>query len=115
MKKTLSLIAVLLFLTVAEASGGESANLLIGKWKLASGATGCNTSMTYTDKAVTQVAWNGTQSTIAVTFVTGDSTKFPATVYVLTDAGIEYHVTYIFSSKDKVTIDTAAMCTYDRL
>lgn len=114
MKKTMSVIAFL-FLAVAGASAGEHVNLLLGKWKLASGATGCNTSMTYAEKSVTQVAWNGTPSTIAVTYVTGDSTKFPATVYVLTDAGIEYHVTYIFSSKDKVTIDTGAMCTYDRV
>jgi hypothetical protein len=114
MMKTVSVIAFL-FLAVAEASAGEHANLLIGKWKLASGATGCNTSMTYTEKSVTQVAWNGTPSTIAVTYVTGDSSKFPATVYVMTNAGIDYHVTYIFSSKDKVMVDTGAMCTYDRL
>src|ERR1039458_3816436 len=114
MKKIVSVIAVL-FLAAAEACGGQPANLLIGKWKLTSGPTGCNTSMTYAAKSVTQVAWDGKSSTIAVTYVAGDSTKFPATVYVMSDAGIEYHVTYIFSSKDKMTIDTAAMCTYARV
>lgn len=114
MKKIASLLAVL-FLAVTGACGGQPANLLIGQWKLTSGATGCNTSMNYAAKSVTQVAWNGASSTIAVTYVAGDPTKFPATVYVMTDAGIDYHVTYIFSSKDKVTIDTAAMCTYARV
>ena len=114
MKKIASVTAVL-FLAFAEACGGQSANLLIGKWKLTSGATGCNTSMNYAAKSVTQVDWQGNTSTIAVTYVTGDSTKFPATVYVMTDAGIDFHVTYIFSSKDKVMIDTGAMCTYARV
>jgi hypothetical protein len=114
MKKIVGVISVL-FLAVAEACSGQPANLLIGKWKLSSGATGCNTSMNYAAKSVTQVSWDGKSSTIAVTYVTGDSTKFPATVYVMTDAGINFHVTYIFASKDKVTIDTGAMCTYDRV
>ena len=114
MKKIVSVIAVL-FLAGAEACGGQPANLLIGKWKLSSGPTGCNTAMTYAAKSVTQVSWDGKSSTIAVTYVAGDPTKFPATVYVMTDAGIEFHVTYIFSSKDKMTIDTAAMCAYDRV
>jgi hypothetical protein len=114
MKKSVSVLAVL-FLAVAEACGGPPANLLIGKWKLTSGATGCNTSMNYAPKSVTQTSWDGKSSTIAVTYVSGDPTKFPATVYVLTDAGIDFHVTYIFPSKDKVTIDTAAMCTYQRV
>ena len=56
MKKIVSVIAVLL-LAVAEACGGPPANLLIGKWKLTSGATGCNTSMTYAPKSVTQTSW----------------------------------------------------------
>jgi hypothetical protein len=56
--------------------------------------------MNYAAKSVTQVSWDGKPSTIAVTYVTGDSTKFPATVYVMTDAGIDFHVTYIFASKD---------------
>ena len=114
MKKIVSVIAVLL-IAVTEACGGQPANLLIGKWKLSSGATGCNTAMTYAAKSVTQVAWDGTPSTVAVTYVAGDPTKFPATVYVMTDAGIDFHVTYIFSSKDKMTIDTAAMCAYERV
>jgi hypothetical protein len=113
MKKLVSVAAVLLF--AAEACGGQPSNLLIGKWKLTSGATGCNTAMTYAAKSVTQMSWDGKPSTIAVTYVAGDPTKFPATVYVMTDAGIDFHVTYIFPSKDKVTIDTAAMCTYERV
>src|ERR1039458_10311854 len=114
MKKIVCVSAVL-FLAIAEACGGQPANLLIGKWKLTSGATGCNTSMNYAAKSVTQVDWQGNPLTLSVTFVRGDSTKFPATVYVMTDAGIAYHVTYIFASKDKVTIDTAAMCLYARV
>ena len=114
MKKIVSVLAVL-FLAAAEACGGQPANLLIGKWKLSSGPTGCNTATTFAAKSVMQVSWDGKSSTIAVTYVAGDPTKFPATVYVMTDAGIEYHVTYIFASKDKVTIDTAAMCTYARV
>jgi hypothetical protein len=114
MKKIVSVLAVL-FLAVTGACAGQPANLLIGKWKLSSGATGCNTAMTYAAKSVTQVAWDGTPSTVAVTYVAGDPTKFPATVYVMTDAGVAYHTTYLFSSKDKMTIDTAAMCAYGRV
>jgi hypothetical protein len=114
MKKLVNGMAIAMFL-VTSACGGQSSNLLLGKWKLTSGATGCNTSMTYAAKSVTQMSWDGKPSTVAVTYVAGDPTKFPATVYVMTDAGIDFHVTYIFPSKDKVTIDTAAMCTYARV
>ena len=106
-------VSAFLFLAVAEACGGP-ANLLIGNWKLVSGATGCSTSMNYTAKSLTQVDWQGQTSTIAVTYVAGDATKFPTTVYVITDAGMAYHTTWIFSSKDKVQLDAYTMCTYQR-
>ena len=114
MKKFASALAVL-FLVVTGACGGQPANLLIGKWKLTSGATGCATSMNYSAKSLTQVDWQGQSSTIAVTYVAGDATKFPTTVYVITDAGMTYHTTYIFSSKDKVQLDAYTMCTYQRV
>jgi len=113
MKKIVWVIAVLL-LGVTGACDSQPTNLLIGKWKLSAGPTGCTASMTYSAKSVTQVAWDGKSSTVAVTYVTGDSTKFPATVYVMTDAGIEWHTTYIFSTKDKMILDTAGQCAYDR-
>ena len=113
MKKIVCVIAVLL-VGVAEACGGQPTNLLLGKWKMTSGETGCNTAMTFAAKSATQTSWDAKTSTIPVTYVAGDPTKFPATVYVMTDAGIEYHVTYIFSTKDKMIIDTAGMCAYDR-
>lgn len=113
MKRIVCVIAVLL-VGVSEACGGQPTNLLLGKWKMTSGATGCNAAMTFAAKSVTQTSWDAKTSTTAVTYVTGDATKFPATVYVLTDAGIEYHVTYIFSTKDKMIMDTAGNCAYDR-
>ncbi|HWG19489.1 MAG TPA: hypothetical protein VG225_03095 [Terracidiphilus sp.] len=114
MKKLVSTMAIVMFM-LATACKGEPTNLLIGKWKLTTGAQGCNTAMTFAAKTVTQISWDGKTSTIAVTYVTGEATKFPAVVYVMTDAGITYHVTYIFSSKDKVMIDSGAMCTYERV
>jgi hypothetical protein len=53
-------------------------------------------------------------NTIPVTYVTGNSNTFPTVVYVLTDAGITYHTTYNFPSKDKMILDTAAQCPYVR-
>ena len=114
MKKIAKLLAVL-SLTVAGACNQQPSNLLIGKWKLVSGATGCATSMSYTAKQLTQVDFQGQSSTIDVTYVTGDSTKFPATVFVITDAGMTYHTTWNFSSKDQVQLDAYTMCTYQRV
>jgi hypothetical protein len=56
----------------------------------------------------------GQPETIPITYVTGAATTFPATVYVMTDAGVAFHVTYIFSSKDQMTLDNALQCAYDR-
>ena len=120
MKKIASVLAVL-FLAVTEACGGQPANLLIGTWKLdRSGAAPsqfCAEPLTYTSKTATtpDLAGSPHSTTIPVTYVLGQTKGFPNVVWVMTDAGIEFHVTYIFSSKDKMVLQTAEMCAYVRV
>jgi hypothetical protein len=117
MKKLLSVVAVVLF-AATEACGGQPSNLLIGTWKLdRSGAAPsqyCGEPLVFAAKTLTQPDIQGKSSTIAVTYVTGDTKTFPTVVYVMTDAGIAWHVTYRFLSKDQMILDSAAQCAYVR-
>ena len=123
MKKLASVTAILLFSAIAACGGGGSdpANPLIGKWKLyaAAGTTSspyCLASFEYAAKTYTKPDGSGKFVTIPVTYVTNGAkvVTFPATVYVMSDAGILAHTTYIFSTKDKMLLDTALQCTYMR-
>jgi hypothetical protein len=118
MKKLVSVMAVVL-LGVAEACGGQPSNLLIGTWKLDRSGVApsayCQEPISFAEKTRTMPPGvQGGQNTIPVTYVTGDVKTFPTVVYVMTDAGIEYHTTYRFLSKDKIILDTALQCAYVR-
>jgi hypothetical protein len=117
MKKLVSVLAVVL-LGVAEACGGQPSNLLIGTWKLdRSGAvqsSNCQEPFTFAEKSRTMPDVNGVMNTVPVTYVAGDPTKFPAVVWMITDAGAANHTTYMFSSKNKMVLQTPDMCAYVR-
>jgi hypothetical protein len=119
-KKIISIAAVLLFSAITACGGGaDPKNLLLGKWKLFPDAVHdkfCGATMEFTAKTYTGPDANGKLYTIPVTYVTGDpkTITFPATVYVLTDAGIDFHTTYLFSTKDKMMLNTGLMCSYTR-
>jgi hypothetical protein len=116
MKKIARLLAVLcLTVTGACNQQSSSSNLLIGKWKLVSGATGCDATMNFTEKQGTFVDSQGQSRSMALRYVAANQDKFPATVYVITDAGMTYHTTWIFSAKDTVQLDAYTMCTYQRV
>src|ERR1035441_654083 len=120
MKKIASVIAVLL-IAAAEACGGQPANLLIGTWKLdRSGAAPsqyCAEPLTYTSKTATTPDYAGSphSTTIPVTYVLGQTKGFPNVVWWRTDAGVANQRTFIFSSKDKMVLQAAAMCAYVRV
>jgi len=114
MKRLATILTILLF-TVPTAFGA-STNLLLGKWKLDSATKQspyCENSFEFTPKALIRTTPGKTGST-PVTYVTGDAKTFPTVVYVMTDAGIAYHTTYRFLSKDKMILDTALQCVYLR-
>jgi len=117
MKKFVSSFVFLLFM-LATACKAAPSNLLIGTWKVdRSGVApnpGCPEPLTFGEKSRTEPDANGQSNTIPVTYVAGESTKFPTVVYVMTDAGIEFHTTFRFLSKDKMIMDTAAQCPYVR-
>jgi hypothetical protein len=133
--KIIAGITVLLF--TGAMAGGASSNLLLGTWKLsptpgaAAASASCPLQMEFTAKAsvahsmkfggtYTGTDAKGKNPTIPVNYVTGRNdnqgppTTFPTVVYVMTDAGITYHVTYRFLSKDKMILDTAQQCPYTR-
>jgi hypothetical protein len=123
MKKIASVTVVLMFTAIAACGGAGSdpSNPLIGKWKLyaAAGTTSspyCLATFEFAAKTYTKPIADGKTSTIPVTYVTSGAkvVTFPATVYVMSDAGILAHTTYLFSSKDKMLLDTALQCTYMR-
>jgi hypothetical protein len=123
MKKLVSAMAIVLF-CVATACGGsgsfDPSNVLLGKWKLVPDAVhipSCLATMEFTAKTYTGTETNGKTISMPVTYVTGGSKTptFPTTVYVLTDAGINAHTTYNFASRDKMILNTAAMCSYSRM
>ncbi len=124
MKKLMSIAVILAFSAIAACGGagaGDPANPLIGKWKLyaAAGITYspyCVPNFEYAAKTFTKPDANGKLSTIPVTYITNGAkvVTFPATVYVLTDAGALFHTTFLFPSKDRMVLDTALQCTYVR-
>jgi len=124
-KKLVSITVVLLFsvITGCGGSGGggsfDPSNVLLGKWKLTPDAIHspyCLATMEFAAKTYTAPDPQGKMSTIPVTYVTGGpkTLTFPTTVYVLTDAGITFHTTYNFSTKDQMMLNTGAMCSYTR-
>jgi hypothetical protein len=116
-KKFASVVAVLL-IAVTQACSGQPSNLLIGTWKLdRSGAAPspyCQEPMSYAEKTQTTQSVNGQPNIIPVTYVAGDPKTFPTVVYVMTDAGVAFHTTFRFLSKDKMILDTALQCAYVR-
>jgi len=117
MKKYASTFVILVCLAAAACKAAPS-NLLIATWRVdRSGVApnpGCPEPLTFGEKTRTEPDVNGTSNTIPVTYVAGESTTFPTVVYVMTDAGIEFHTTFRFLSKDKMIMDTAAQCPYVR-
>jgi hypothetical protein len=120
-KKLVCITAILLFSVTAACGGAgvDPKNILLGKWKLFPDTVHsklCGATMEFTAKTYTGLDANGKPYTIPVTYVTGDpkTITFPATVYVLTDAGIDFHTTYLFSTINKMMLNTGAMCSYTR-
>jgi hypothetical protein len=117
MKKFASAFVILLCLAAAACKAAPS-NLLIATWRVdRSGVApnpGCPEPLTFGEKTRTESDVNGQSNTIPVTYVAGESTTFPTVVYVMTDAGVEFHTTFRFLSKDKMIMDTAAQCPYVR-
>jgi len=113
------MIIGLLSVTVACGGAADPKNLLLGKWKLFPDTVHsklCSATMEFTAKTYTGFDTLGKPYTVQITYVTGDPKKitFPATVYVLTDAGVSAHTTYLFSSVDKMMLNTGMMCSYSR-
>jgi hypothetical protein len=114
---------VILIVSALAGCGGGSfdpSNVLLGKWKLVPDAIhipSCLATMEFAAKTYTGTGVNGKTVSMPVTYVTGNpkTLTFPTTVYVLTDAGIEFHTTYNFSGKDNMILNTAAMCSYSRM
>ena len=116
MKKLVS-ITVILLCAVAVACSGQPPNPLLGKWKiiarsgdLARYDTYCPTSMVFTNTTQT-MTYAGKPATENVTYNAVQTAVYPTTVYVIGNAG---HTTYNFSSKDRMVLDTAAGCSYQR-
>jgi hypothetical protein len=117
MKKFATAIVILLSMAAAACKAAPS-NLVIGTWKLdRSGAAPspyCPEPLSFSATTRTAPDLNGVVTTAPVTYVAGESTTFPTVVYMMTDAGIEFHTTFRFLSKDKMIVDTAAQCAYVR-
>jgi hypothetical protein len=120
--KRIGCIAAILISSVTTACGGggvDPKNILLGKWKLVQDdkhSQYCLATMEFAAKTYTAPDPQGKLTTIPVRYVTGDpkTITFPATVYVLTDAGIDFHTTYLFSNINTMTLNTGAMCSYAR-
>ena len=116
MRKLATTFAALV-LTVTGACGAPE-NLLIGKWKLdpaMRAGSFCLGSFDFAATTLTQPEPLGKYFyTIAVTYLAGQAKTFPAVVYVMTNTGVEGHVTYRFLSKDQMVVDTAQQCKYVR-
>jgi hypothetical protein len=115
MRKFATTILILMSMAAAACKAAPS-NLLIGTWRVdRSGVApnpGCPEPLTFGEKTRTEANVNGQGNTIPVTYVAGESTTFPTVVYVMTDAGVEFHTTFRFLSKDTMIMDTAAQCPY---
>ena len=120
MKKTFS-IAVILSLCILSSCGSspsstaQPSNPLIGKWKVGSTegvATSpyCASTIEFTATAQTMV-YAGKPATEPASYSATQAGVFPTTEYVIGTGG---HTTYVFSTKDKMVMDTALLCTYVR-
>lgn len=114
MKNILSITAILLC-TVAVACG-QPPNPLLGKWTLsmppgATYAAFCPTAMEFTSTSQT-LTYAGKPVSEKVSYNAAQTAVYPTTVYVMGDSAS--HTTYNFASKDKMVLDTAAGCTYQR-
>jgi hypothetical protein len=119
-KKLIS-ITVILLCAVAIACSGQPPNPLLGKWKiiarsgdLAKYDAYCATSMVFTNTTQT-LTYAGKPATENVTYNAMQTAVYPTTVYVMNAAGnVATHTTYNFPSKDRIVLDTAALCQYQR-
>jgi hypothetical protein len=116
MKKMACLLGVLLVTVTSGCTQKSSnSNLLIGKWKLVSGSPqGCDAMMSFSAKQGTFVDSEGHSRSMDLSYVAADQDKLPATVYVITDAGVANHTTWNFSDKNTVQLDSYSMCTFKR-
>jgi hypothetical protein len=119
-KKFVSITAILLCI-VAVACSSQPPNPLLGKWKLiartgdlAKYDTYCATSMVFTNTTQT-LTYAGKPATEKVNYNAMQTAVYPTTVYVMNATGnLANHMTYNFSSKDRVVQDTASLCQYQR-
>jgi hypothetical protein len=119
-KKFVSITSILMCSIVY----GAPPNPLLGKWKLvnptAPSQSYCNTAMAFTNTtqtfthsaAMIRSTNIGKVESSKVTYNATQTSVYPTTVYVLGDAGM--HMTYLFSSKDRLVVDTADQCKYQR-
>jgi hypothetical protein len=118
-KKLIS-ISVILLCIVAVACG-QPPNPLLGKWKLIARSgdlakydTYCPTVMVFTPTTQT-LTYAGKAVSENVTYNAIQTSVYPTTVYVMDPQGtVSTHTTYNFPSKDKVVLDTAAGCSFQR-
>ena len=115
MKKLVRMTAIVL--CTAAAGCGQPPNPLLGKWKIiartgdmAKYDTYCPASMLFTSTTQT-MTYGDTPATENVTYNAIQTSVYPTTVYVIGTGG---HTTYNFPSKDKMILDTAAGCSYQR-
>ena len=104
-------------LCAAAAGCGQPPNPLLGKWKIIARSGDlakydgyCPSSMSFADSTQT-MTYGDRVATENVTYNAMQTAVYPTTVYVIGNAG---HTTYNFPSKDKVVLDTAAGCSYQR-
>jgi hypothetical protein len=116
-KKLASIIVILSFSVLAAcgSSGSQSSNLLIGKWKVGSTegvATSpyCASTIEFTQTAQTMI-YAGKPATEPASYSAIQPGVFPTTEYVIGTGG---HTSYVFSTRDKMVMDTALLCTYVR-
>jgi hypothetical protein len=102
----------------AQASVGpqDPNNILIGQWRFSgigsdssAAPGGCATAITFTSTQQTMTSLGAT-STIPVTY-----NASPTGVFVLTDAGIDAHVTYNVLDANHVQLDSWPACTFTRV
>ena len=112
MKNLASFLTILLL--ASSAASGSPTNLLIGKWNLdpaTKPSSYCLAPLEFTPTSFTQRDLQGKLSTIPVSYIPGGTSTFPTVVYLLTGGD---HLTYGFSSKDRMVLDTWLQCTYIR-
>ena len=115
MKKLSTVGAILLFSVITGCGSSQPSNPLIGKWKVGSTegvATSpyCASTIEFTETTQTMV-YAGKPATEPASYSATQAGVFPTTEYVIGTGG---HTTYVFSTKDKMVMDTALLCTYVR-